>query len=147
VGHVRGRGARLTVAALEPNLQRRAFEREARRNIARDELLDQQRRPLSTRPAPVSALLDEAVLYRQIGGGVNFADPLRKVLDAQQRIERQLSWYLLLPVPTRARKVTLTCWSWGKTLGKTPVVFVESLISNLYHERPAEVARYREAIE
>ena len=35
-----------TVAAFELNLQRRTFESEARRNIARDELLDQQRREL-----------------------------------------------------------------------------------------------------
>jgi hypothetical protein len=35
-----------TVAALELNLQRHTFETEARRNVARDELLDQQRREL-----------------------------------------------------------------------------------------------------
>ena len=31
--------------------------------------------------------------------------------------------------------------------GQRPVVFVESLFSNLYQERTAEVQRYREAIE
>jgi hypothetical protein len=43
--------------------------------------------------------------------------------------------------------VTSTFSSSGKAPLQGPVVYVEGLFSNLYQERPAEIERYREAIE
>lgn len=98
-------------------------------------------------PPRYRALLDEAVLHRQIGGRAVLAEQLSKVLDA---IAADRASVQVIPFTAGAHASAdsnFDLLEFGEDSGQDSVVFVESLISNLYQERPAEVARYREAIE
>jgi transcriptional regulator with XRE-family HTH domain len=141
-----------------PLLQTEQYARSLIRAIQRKmdrEILDQRvearmrRQQILYRPDPprYRALLDEAVLYRQIGGRAVLADQLSKVLDA---IAADRASIQVIPFTAGAHASAdsnFDLLEFGKDSGQDSIVFVESLISNLYQARPVEVARYREAIE
>lgn len=97
-------------------------------------------------PPRYRALLDEAVLHRQVGGRSIMAVQLSRILDLAHagQITAQV-----IPFGVGAHgsvDSNFELFEFSKdTL--TPVVFVQGLVSNLYQERTAEIERYREAAD
>jgi transcriptional regulator with XRE-family HTH domain len=92
-------------------------------------------------------LMDEAVLRRAIGGPAIMAAQLAKVLDAEKRGKVTVQ---VVPFETGAHvaqdsNFILFEFEEGPLL--PPVVFIEGLTGNQYLEKPADIARYREAIK
>jgi len=105
-----------------------------------------QERLYQPKPPRYRALLDEAVLHRQVGGPGVMKAQLDKILSlmGEERAAVQL-----IPYEVGAYAVTESNFDYLEFGGsKLPgLVFVEGLISDLYMERPDELDRYREALE
>jgi transcriptional regulator with XRE-family HTH domain len=97
-------------------------------------------------PPRYRALLDEAVLHRQVGGRGVMSVQLTKILDLAQAGQVTVQ---VIPFDVGAHggaDSNFEIFEFGKdTL--PPVVFVEGLVSNLYQERPTEIDRYREVAD
>jgi transcriptional regulator with XRE-family HTH domain len=141
-----------------PLLQTEQYARSLIRAIQRKmdpEILEQRvearlrRQQILHRPDPprYRALIDEAVLYRQIGGKAVLAEQLDKVLAAMAGDNASVQVIPFTAGAHASADSNFDLLEFREDSGQHSVVFVESLISNLYQERPAEVARYREAIE
>jgi hypothetical protein len=106
-----------------------------------------QRRLDAPSPPRYRALADEAVFRRRVGG---FA-----VMRAQ--LDKILTWTTLdrgsiqvIPFSAGAHASpdsNFDLLEFGEGSRQAPVVYVEGLVTSQIHERPGEVARYREAIE
>jgi transcriptional regulator with XRE-family HTH domain len=133
--------ARSLIRAIQRKMDPQILEERVEARIRRQQILD--------RPDPprYRALLDEAVLYRQIGGRSVLAEQLSKVLAAVAADKASVQVIPFTAGAHASADSNFDLLEFGKDYGQDSVVFVESLISNLYQERPAEVARYREAIE
>lgn len=98
-------------------------------------------------PPRYRALLDEAVLHRQVGGASVMSAQLGKILDwaADGRGSVQV---IPFSVGGHASVDSIfDLFEFGPDTAQHPVVCVESLTGALYYERPAEIARYIEAVE
>lgn len=99
------------------------------------------------RPPRYRALLDEAVIRRQVGGAEVMADQLGRILDwaADGKASVQV-----IPFTAGAHAgfdSNFDLFEFEPGSIQNPVVYVESLFSALYYERPADIDRYRDAIE
>lgn len=119
-------------ADIEPTIQDKRIEA----------LLKRQQILARSQPPRYRALLDEAVLHRQVGGQGVMAAQLDKILDLAQSGQVTVQ---IIPFHVGAHGGTdsnFELFEFGRdTL--PPVVFVEGLVSNLYQERPSEIERYR----
>jgi transcriptional regulator with XRE-family HTH domain len=116
----------------------RAQRVEAR--LRRQQLLGQEH------PPRYRALLDEAVLHRQVGGQAVMRDQLDKAIQVA-RDEKVTIQVIPFDVGTLASAESNFAYlEFGDSL-LPGLIFVEGLVSNLYQERPAELERYREALE
>jgi transcriptional regulator with XRE-family HTH domain len=109
----------------------------------RIEALLKRQQILERHPPPrYRALLDEAVLHRQVGGRRVMIAQLSRILDLAQAGQVTVQ---VIPFDVGAHGGTdsnFELFEFGKdTL--PPIVFVEGLVSNLYQERPTEIERYR----
>ncbi len=109
-------------------------------------MLRQQRLEGDSRPR-YRVLIDEAVLHRAIGGPAVMASQLAKVLEAEKLGKVTVQ---VVPFETGAHvaqdsNFILFEFEEGSIL--PPVIFVEGLTGNQYLEKPADISRYREAIE
>ncbi len=105
-----------------------------------------QERLYQPQPPRYRALLDEAVLHRQVGGTAVMKAQLGKIL-ALVREERAA--VRLIPYEVGAYAAVESNFDYLEFGGsKLPgLVFVEGLVSDQYLERPDELDRYREALE
>jgi len=91
--------------------------------------------------------LDEAVLYRSVGGPAVMAAQLDKVLA----VERQGKvTFQVVPFDIGAHSAqdsNFILFQFKEESGLSPVAFVEGLTGNQYLEKQADIARYREAVE
>jgi transcriptional regulator with XRE-family HTH domain len=123
---------------MDPDILRQRIEVRMRR---------QQRLEGDNRPR-YRVLIDEAVLLRAIGGTAVMAAQLARVLEAEKRGKVTVQ---VVPFETGAHVaqdsnfILFEFEEEGSTL--PPVVFVEGLTGNQYLEKPADISRYREAIE
>jgi hypothetical protein len=109
--------------------------------------LVRQRRLDAPNPPRYRALADEAVFHRQVGG--------LAVMRAQ--LDKILTWAALdrgsiqvIPFSAGAHASAdsnFELLEFGENSKQDPLVYVEGLVSALYHERASDVVRYREAIE
>jgi transcriptional regulator with XRE-family HTH domain len=92
-------------------------------------------------------LLDEAVLYRPVGGSAIMAAQLDKIvqLEHDSKVTVQVIPFAVGAHAAQDSNFVLLEIAEGEDM--PPVVFVESLMTNLYQERKPEIARYRESIE
>jgi len=91
--------------------------------------------------------LDEAVLYRSVGGPAVMAAQLDKLLDAER--SNKLT-FQVVPFDIGAHAAqdsNFILFEFEADSGLSPVAFVEGLTGNQYLEKPPDVGRYREAIE
>jgi transcriptional regulator with XRE-family HTH domain len=133
--------ARAIIRAIEPKMDPRVLGERAEVRIRRQQLLEKEAGPR------YRALLDEAVLHRLVGSPAIMVAQLDKILKKQ---EGGLAAVQVIPFGVGAHAGSDSNFEFlefGESSLLGPVVHVEGLIGNTYRERPAEVERYREAIE
>jgi transcriptional regulator with XRE-family HTH domain len=133
--------ARATIKSIERKIDPAILDRRVEVRLRRQELLD--------RPAPprYRVLLDEAVLRRQVGGAAVMHAQLDKIVAcaAEEKLTVQVIPFDVGVYPSTDSNVVLLEFAEESPQG--PIVFVEGLLKNKYYEHPAEIARYREAME
>ena len=138
---------------LQTEAYMRALMRTGRRSDAPESIdrrvelrLKRQERLTSDNPIRVSAIADEAVLRRAVGGREVMREQLRRLLEvaALPNVNVQI-----LPFETGEHNFM----GGSATLLEFPeiahldVVYLEGLAGDYYEEQPSEVARYREEFE
>lgn len=111
-----------------------------------DARLHRQRLLEQAKPPRYRALLDEAVLHRQVGGTAVMKAQLEKIL---QLIQEEKATVQVIPFAVGAYAAADSNFDYLE-FGDSPLpglVYVEGLVSLLYLERPPELKRYAEAIE
>jgi transcriptional regulator with XRE-family HTH domain len=133
--------ARVTIRGIERKMDPAVLNQRVEARLRRQELLERET------PPRYRVLLDEAVLHRQVGGAAVMhaqLDTIRKCA-AEEKVTVQV-----VPFDVGAHASTdsnFVLLEFGDGSPQRPVVFVEGLFSNRYQERPAEIDRYREALE
>jgi transcriptional regulator with XRE-family HTH domain len=133
--------ARATIKSIERKIDPAVLEQRIEARLRRQELLERQT------PPRYRALLDEAVLHRQVGGLAVMQAQLDKVLLC---VAEEKATVQVIPFDVGAHASTdsnFDFFEFGSNSIQQPVVFVEGLFSNRYQERPIEIERYREALE
>lgn len=133
--------SRATIKSIERKIDPAILDQRVEVRLRRQELLD--------RPAPprYRVLLDEAVLRRQVGGAAVMHAQLDKIVAcaAEEKLTVQVIPFDVGVYPSTDSNVVLLEFAAESPQG--PIVFVEGLLKNKYYEHPAEIARYREAME
>jgi transcriptional regulator with XRE-family HTH domain len=119
-----------------PRLEAVQIEMQIEAKLTRQHILTREQPPRFT------AVLDEAVLHRMVGGHQVMAEQLGKILDisAQPNVAVQIIPYKLGAHPAMESNFTII-----ELQAPTPgVVFVEGLIGSTYLERGEDLKRYHE---
>jgi len=133
--------ARATIKSIERKMDPAVLDQRVEARLHRQQLLDQEA------PPRYRALLDEAVLHRQVGGPAVMRAQLDKILAC---VAEEKATVQVVPFNAGAHASTDSNFvfvEFGDNSPQRPVVFVEGLYSNRYLERPAEIDRYREALD
>jgi transcriptional regulator with XRE-family HTH domain len=132
--------ARAIIRGIERKIDPRILDQRVEARLRRQQLLDRDT------PPRYRALLDEAVLYREVGGKAVLRDQLGRIvqLAAEEKVTVQVIPFHVGAHGSADSNFDLLEFS-GSPL--PALVFVEGLVSHLYLERPSEIARYREALE
>jgi transcriptional regulator with XRE-family HTH domain len=132
--------ARAIIKRMTPKISEEVFEQRVEARRLRQDLLNRDK------PPRFRMLLDESVLYRQVGGPAVMAAQLDKLLMLmrEQKVSVQI-------IPFEAGAYDSTDSNYVYLKFDRPdlpdIVFVEGLTSHLYHERPDEAERYQESFE
>ena len=133
--------AREIIRGIVPKIGDDVLDLRVEARIRRQRLLDRQP------PPRFRALLDEAVLLRQVGGPATMRAQLDKMLacigDGKAAIQ-------VIPFDVGAHASADSNFDFlefGDESLQRPIVYIEGLFNNLHLERPVEIARYREALE
>jgi transcriptional regulator with XRE-family HTH domain len=132
--------ARAVITGIARKIDPGVLEQRIEVRLRRQQLLDREK------PPRYRALLDEAVLHRQVGGANVMAGQLSRILELAQEEKVTIQ---VIPFEAGAHASAdsnFELLEFGDT-SLPSIAFVEGMYSNLYQERPAEVVRYREAIE
>jgi transcriptional regulator with XRE-family HTH domain len=129
------------IRGIERKIEPAALGQRVEARMRRQRLLD------SETPPRYRALLDEAVLHRHVGGRPVMRAQLEKIVETALS-EKATVQVIPFEAGAHASEDSYFCLlEFGEDLQQGPVVFVESLFSNRYLERPAEILRYREAVD
>lgn len=132
--------ARAIIKAIDPKVTPEVLDQRVIVRMRRQELLD--------RPSPprYRALLDEAVLHRQVGGASVMKAQLEHIL---QLIEAEKVTVQVIPFTAGGYAAIDSNFDYLEFSDThlPSLVFVEGLTSQLYIEKKAEVARYEAAAE
>lgn len=132
--------ARAIIKGIVRKIEPRILEQRIEARIRRQQLLT------SEHPPRYRVLLDEAVLHRQVGGPAAMKIQLQRVLDLAEAGQVTVQ---VIPFEVGAHASMDSNFDFLE-FDESPlrtIVYVESLVSHLYQERPTEIERYREAIE
>lgn len=133
--------ARAIIKGIERKIEPEVLDQRVEARLHRQLLLEQDF------PPRYRVLLDEAVLHRQVGGPEVMQAQLGKILVCardEKATVQVIPWDIGAHASTDSNFDFL---EFGENSHQSPVVFVEGLFSNRYQERPAEIERYREAID
>jgi transcriptional regulator with XRE-family HTH domain len=132
--------ARAVIKGIAPKIAEKILDQRVEARMERQKLLQGPTRPRHR------VLLDEAVLRRHIGGPAVMRDQLDRLVTL---IREDKTTVQVIPYTVGAygaNDSNFTYMEFGGT--KLPdLVFVETLVSQLYIERPEEVERYSEALD
>jgi transcriptional regulator with XRE-family HTH domain len=132
--------AREIIKGIAPKIDEDTLAQRVGARMRRQKLL------FAPKPPKYRALLDEAVLHRQVGGPAVMKAQLDKLLSLlqEERVAIQV-----VPYEAGAYGAIDSNFDYLEFAGtKVPgLVFVEGLVSHLYQERPDELERYREALD
>lgn len=133
--------SRAVISAIAPKMDPNIHQQRVEARMLRQRVLEGESRPR------YRVLLDEAVLYRCLGGPALMAAQLEKVLDAEARGRATIQIIPFNIGVHAAQDSNFILFEFEGESNLPPVAFVEGLTGNQYHERRADIARYREAIE
>jgi transcriptional regulator with XRE-family HTH domain len=110
--------------------------------MARQQLIERADKPLQ-----VWTILDEAVLYRQVGGIEVMREQLERLVKLAERPNVDIQ---VLPATAGGHAITegtFTLLTFPPELHSDPgVVYVETRVRGIYFEDPAEIQLYRQAL-
>jgi len=122
-----------------PRLSPEEIERRIEAKLTRQALLAQGD------PPAFSAVLDEAVLHRMVGGPAVISAQLERLIEAANRPRVTIQ---VIPFTLGAHPGVESNFNILEMPSPTPgVVFVEGLVGSIYLERPEELTRYRQIFE
>jgi len=98
-------------------------------------------------PPRYRVLLDEAVLYRKVGGPMLMTAQLDKILDAERQAQATIQVIPFELGAHAAQDSNFVLLEFEEGSNLPPVVFVEGLIGGQLLERKSDITRYREAVE
>ncbi len=132
---------RIIIKTIAPKMDPRILQQRVEVRMRRQRRLEETDRPR------YRVLLDEAVLYRSIGDSAIMAAQLDKILEAesQHKVTAQVVPFDL--GAHAAQDSNFILFEFDDKSDLSPVVFVEALTGNHYHEKEADIGRYREAVE
>jgi transcriptional regulator with XRE-family HTH domain len=129
--------ARTVIKTIAPKMDPEIFQQRVEARMLRQQVLEKAAAPR------YRVLLDEAVLHRQVGGSDVMAAQLDKVLkSARDKATIQVIPFSVGALAAQDSNFILFEFDEGSS-----TVFVEGLAGNNYHERKADVSRYRENID
>jgi transcriptional regulator with XRE-family HTH domain len=131
--------ARAIITGIAPKMDAAIHKQRVEARLKRQQILQ--------RPSPprYRVLIDEAVLHRPVGGSAVMGAQLDKILGYERA---GLVTVQVIPFDVGAHAAqdsNFVLLEFDASLA--PVVFVEGLIKQQYHERKVDVDRYQEAIE
>jgi transcriptional regulator with XRE-family HTH domain len=132
---------RAVIKAIAPKMDSDIYQERVEARMLRQRVLEGDSRPR------YRVFLDEAVLYRCVGGPALMAAQLDKVLEAESQGRATIQVIPFNVGVHAAQDSNFILFEFEEESNLMPVVFVEGLTGNQYHEHKADVARYREAIE
>jgi transcriptional regulator with XRE-family HTH domain len=132
---------RAVIKAIAPKMNPAVYEQRVEVRMRRQQVLEKDE------PPRYRVLLDEAVLYRKVGGSDVMIAQIDKALNAERegRVTIQVIPFDFGAPATEDSNFVLL--EFGAESNISPVVFVAGLTGNQYFERKAEVDRYREAVD
>ncbi|HCU92893.1 MAG TPA: XRE family transcriptional regulator [Actinobacteria bacterium] len=132
--------AREMIRGIAPKINPDILGQRVEARMRRQQLLQQPR------PPRYRALLDEAVLRRQVGGPAVMKAQLEKILLL---VQEEKATVQVIPFEVGAYAAIDSNFDYLEFGGSSlpGLVFVEGLVSHLYLERPADLERYSEALE
>ena len=132
--------ARTIIKAINPKINQKVLDDRVEARLRRQQVLDQENRPR------LRSLLDEGTLRRQVGGPTVMSAQLSKML---QSVHEEKATVQVIPFNSGAHASVDGDFTYLEFADSSlpDLVYVEGLMSNLYQERPAELERYREALE
>lgn len=132
--------ARAIIKGIAPKIEEKILQGRVQARIERQKLLH------GPKPPKLRVVLDEAVLRRHIGGPAVMRAQLDQVLSL---VRDNKTTVQVIPYKVGAYGSNDSNFTYMEFAGtKLPdLVFVETLVSQLYIERPEEVDRYSEALD
>jgi transcriptional regulator with XRE-family HTH domain len=132
--------ARAIIKAVLPGIAPDVHEQRVEARLRRQQRLE------GDNPLRYRVLLDEAALRRPVGGHPLMAAQLARILKL---VEASKVTVQVIPFEAGAHAAADSMFVFLEFAGPSlrPVVFVEGLAGGHYHERDADITRYREAIE
>lgn len=132
--------AREIINGIAPKIEEDILGQRVEARMMRQKLLSQ------AKPPKYRALLDEAVLHRQVGGRSVMKAQLDKILLSMREERAAVQ---VIPYEVGAYGAIDSNFDYLEFAGTMlpDLVFVEGLVSHLYLERPEELERYREALD
>jgi transcriptional regulator with XRE-family HTH domain len=132
---------RVIIETIAPKMDPKILQDRIEARMRRQKRLEEPDKPR------YRVFLDEAVLYRSIGGPANMAAQLDKVLE----VERQNKvTFQIVPFDLGAHAAqdsNFILFEFDEKSGLSAVVFVEALTGTHYLEKEADISRYRETID
>ena len=132
---------RAVIKAIAPKMDPSVHEQRVEARIHRQQVLAKEN------PPRYRVLLDEAVLHRRVGSPEVMVAQLDKVLEAERTHRATIQVIPFDYGVHAAQDSNFVLLEFDAASNIPPIVFVEGLTGNQYLERPAELARYREAID
>jgi transcriptional regulator with XRE-family HTH domain len=132
--------AREIIKGIAPKIEEDTLSQRVEARMMRQKLLYQPK------PPKYRALLDEAVLHRQVGGPSVIKAQLDKILSSMREERAAVQ---IIPYEVGAYGAIDSNFDYLEFTGTMlpDLVFVEGLVSHLYLERQEELERYREALD
>ena len=132
---------RVIIETIAPRMDPQILQQRIEARMRRQKRLEEDDRPR------YRVFLDEAVLFRSVGGPVIMANQLDRVLE----VERQKKvTFQIVPFDLGAHAAqdsNFILFEFDEKSDLSPVVFVEALTGTHYLEKEADIGRYREAID
>lgn len=130
------------IKTIAPKMDAHILRERVEARMRRQERLEEEEDPPRYR-----VLLDEAVLYRAVGGPAVMARQLDKVLQAERRGKVTVQVVSFDFGAHAAQDSNFILFEFAENANQSPVVSVEGLTGMQYLEKSADITRYREAIE
>jgi transcriptional regulator with XRE-family HTH domain len=132
--------AEAIIKGIAPRMDSAVLKDRVEVRLRRQQLLDRGS------PPPYRVLIDEAVLHRPTGGAEVMVAQIDKILEltGEGKATAQIVPFAAGAIASQDSNFVLL--EFGES-GLSSVVFIESLINNQILEKPADVDRYREAID